>query len=331
MLLEWGRTAMEKIRFGIIGAAGIAHKFCDAVKLVKDAEVIAVASHTPGKAAAFAEKNALPAHYESYEQMLMRADIDAVYVATTHNFHKENMLLALQYKKHILCEKAFVLTKADAEEVFAVAKRQGCFVMEAMWTRFLPNYKQAQEWIRSGRLGQIDLANFIIGFKADPNPLGRMRNPELAGGAMFDIGVYAIEIMTGLIPERLESVQSVITRTETGVDKVDCITLRFENTVASLQCVMTCGVNGEMNIYGTDARIHMAPAHCGESAELLNEAGIVEQFYEKLENGFEYEIQECVDCIRAGKLESEIVPHKDTLLCAEIFDTCFAQNEESKR
>lgn len=319
---------MERtIRFGIIGAGRIARQFCEAASRVDGVEVVAVASRTPGKAMAFAGENSLPASYDSYERMLERDDIDAVYVATTHNFHYENMLLAIEYGKHILCEKAFVLTREQAAEVFRRAEEKGLFCMEAMWSRFLPAVRRAKEWIDAGRLGEIDLANFVIGFKADPDPEGRMRNPKLAGGAMYDIGVYAIEIMTWLIPGQVRDVASMLTNTELGVDKVDAILLRFDNCVANLQAIMTCDVPNELNIYGTQGRIHMDNPHYADRCTLYDERGVAEEYFCRRDNGFEYEIAEFAGCVRAGKLESDVIPHRDTLLCAEIFDRCFSKEK----
>lgn len=314
---------MRPFQFGIIGAGNIANRFCDAVTRVENAKVAAVASHTPNKAKAFAEKNNLERYYDSYEEMLQCDDIDAVYIATTHNFHYENLKLCIAHNKPVICEKCFVLTKAQAEEIFALAKEKGVFVMEAMWSRFLPVINKAKEWIESGRLGQIDLATFTIGFKANEDPESRMYNPKLAGGAMYDIGVYAIEIMTYLINEELQDVKSVITRHPRGnVDKVDAMILQFENCVATLNCIMTAGVQNEMNIYGTDARIYIKDPHFTSECTLIDENGVAEKFYSRLDNGFEHQIREVIRCVTEKKLESDIIPHKDTIQCAEIFDQC---------
>ncbi|WMJ23596.1 Gfo/Idh/MocA family oxidoreductase [Paludicola sp. MB14-C6] len=314
---------MKPFQFGIIGAGNIANRFCDAVTLVEDAKVVAVASNTPNKAKAFAETNNLERYYQSYEEMLKCDDIDAVYIATTHNFHYENLKLCIEHNKPVICEKAFVLTKAQAEEVFSLAKEKGVFVMEAMWSRFLPVINKAKEWIESGKLGEIDLATFIIGFKADNDPQNRMYNPKLAGGAMYDIGVYAIEIMTYLINEELKDVKSVITRHPCGnVDKVDAMILQFENCVATLNCIMTAGVQNELNIYGTNARIYIKDPHYSSECTLIDEKGVAETFYSRLDNGFEHQIKEVISCIKAGKLESSVIPHKDTIQCADIFDQC---------
>lgn len=313
---------MNKFKFGIIGAGHISHKFCDAVTKIEGAEVVAIASKTPDKAKAFAEKESIASYYDSYDAMLERSDIDAVYIATTHNFHFDNAMLCVKHGKPFLCEKCFVRTKDEAETAFSAAKEKQLFSMEAMWSRFLPVVNKAKEWIDSGKLGTVELATYTIGFKSQNNPLNRMYNKELAGGAIFDIGVYAIEIITYLISENLKQVTSIVTSAYTGVDKVDSIVLEFDNCVASLNCVITASVPTELNIYGTDGRIFIEDPHTGGKATLYSESGVAEIFDEPLDNGFTYEIEEVIRCIRGGKLESEIMPHSATIQCAEIFDSC---------
>lgn len=312
--------------FGIIGAADIAKKFCKAVDMVEGAEVVAVASRTPGKAEAFAKENNVPSAYFGYEEMLSRPDIDAVYVATTHNFHKENMLLAIEYGKHILCEKTFTMSKADAEEIFAKAKEKGLFVMEAIWSLFNPVIRTAKEWLASGKLGQVKLGHYIMGFNAGDAVEGRFLNPKLGGGAMFDLGIYIVEILTYLIPQKIVDVQSHIIRGKTGVDTVDCIRLIFEDAVVDTECVLACDVVDHLDIYGTKGRIYIERPHVTAAVDLFDKEGLREKYQRRMENGFEYEIKEVMDCIRAGKLESDIASHAHTLQCAEIFDRCFAQN-----
>lgn len=308
-------------KFGIIGAGNIARKFCEAVKLVDGVEVVAVSSKSSDKAKAFAVANNLDHHYSSYRDMLA-SDIDGVYIATTHNFHYENAMLCLEYNKPFLCEKCFMLTKAQATEVFALAKEKGLLAMEAMWSRFLPVINKAKEWITEGLLGDIDLATFLIGFKADKQPGSRMYEPSLAGGAMFDIGVYAIEIMTYLIDQPLKDLKAVITYADTGVDKVDSMLLQFEKCVASLNCIITASVPNELNIYGTEGRINIKNPHHSSECVLYDANGVSQSFFARLNNGFEYQIADFVEGVRAGRLESAVIPHSATLQCADIFDRC---------
>lgn len=319
----------KEFTFGIIGAAKIAYQFCNAVKMVPGARVAAVASNTSEKAKDFSEKNGLEGWYDPsscqnpYGELLARKDIDAVYIATTHNFHYENMLLALNAGKHVICEKAFTPTRREAEEVFALAREKKLFCMEAMWSRFLPSIQFAKRWVDSGRLGNIEMANYTIGFKCDPDPQGRMRNPELGGGAMLDIGVYAIELTTFLVPQELKEVTSVVKRFDTGVDKLDNITLEFESCVANLQCVISCNTFQEINLFGENGRIHIVNPNYSDTCEVYDENNqLLERFYSRRDNGFEYEIREVIDCVQAGKLESDVISHRDTLQCAGIFDEC---------
>ena len=134
---------MNPVRFAILGAGGIAVKFKNAADLTEGAEVVAVGSKSAERAAAFAEKNHIPRWYDNYETMLEDPEIDAVYIATTHNFHMENIRACIAAGKHILCEKPLVLTEAEAEEAFQLAAEKGVFLMEAMWSRFLPHLRKA--------------------------------------------------------------------------------------------------------------------------------------------------------------------------------------------
>lgn len=317
---------MQKFRFGIMGAGNIASNFCDAVKTMDNAVVTAVASKTPGKPERFAAEHNIARYYDNYEDMLKSDDIDAVYIATTHNFHYENAMEAIKFGKHILCEKCFVLNKADAEAVFAAAKEKNLFCMEATWSRFLPAVNKAKEWIESGAIGDINLVNYTIGFKSDENEQGRMRNKSLAGGAMFDIGVYAIEITTYIVNKKLKDVRSTLSYFENGCDKVDTITLSFEDCIANLNAIITCDVPNEMHIYGTKGRIYIKNPHYADSCELYDQKGLKESFFSRRDNGFEFEINEVIRCVENREIESPVIPHSATIECAGIFDKCFEQN-----
>lgn len=319
---------MNPFRFGIIGAAQIANKFCNAVSYIDHAEVVAVSSKDLERAKIFAEKNHLPAYYDSYDEMLSRDDIDAVYIATTHNFHYENLLDCIRHGKHALCEKCMVLTKEQAETVFTLAKTKNLFVMEAMWSRFLPNIQKVRQWIQEGRIGKMELASASIGFVAEKNPENRLYNPDLAGGALYDVGVYAIEVMSYLINQEIRQVQSTLLYADTGVDSVDNITLVFDGCIANLQSSISNKLPGDAYLYGSDGYIKISGFHVGGDCHLYDpDNKIVQEFHEKPVNGFIYEIEEVINCVRSGKLESDVVPHKDTIRCAEIFDHCLRDME----
>ena len=313
---------MEICRFGIIGAGGIAAHFCNAVKSVEGAKVVAVASSSMARAEDFAARNGIGECYGSYEDMLREADINIVYIATTHNFHMDNIRLCVAYGKHILCEKAMVLTAADAREAFRLAEEKGLFLMEAMWSRFLPQYQKAKEWIDTGRIGPIQSANVVIGFRAPQDPQGRLLNPRLAGGAMYDIGVYAIEPLTYLVGEPVTDVMGCWRpHPVTGVDERCAMILRFPGCDATLQCLLNANVRQYVMVYGGKGYVEIPFVNGGHTVRLFDEnRRLVEEFHEPWENGFVYELEEVVRCIAAGRTRSDIMPPEATIECAEVYD-----------
>lgn len=313
---------MNIFRFGILGAGNIAYYFCRGVSLVDGVRVAAVASKSLERARAFADKNGIPDAYGSYDELLRREDIDAVYIATTHNFHMELIRLALNAGKHVLCEKAMVLTEADAREAFALAKEKGKFLMEAMWSRFLPQYQKARQWIAEGRIGSLQSAACSIGFRGDPDPRGRILNPKLAGGAMYDIGVYAIEPLTYLIGEPVEEVMGLWRPHKgTGVDERVTAILRFPSCDAVIQATISAAPREYYYITGDKGFIELPFVTFGDRVRLYDEnRNLVEEVVEPWENGFVYEIQEVIRCVREGKTYSETMPPEATIECAQIFD-----------
>lgn len=314
---------MSVLRFGIMGAGRIAGHFVRAVRLTDSAEVVAVASKSIGKAENFAKENSV-ADFCSYEKLLARDDIDAVYVATTHNFHYENIKACLESGKHVLCEKAMVLTEKDARELFDLAKSKGLFLMEAMWTRFLPSMQKARSWIREGRIGKIQGVSGVIGFKGNDDIQSRLLNPALAGGALYDIGVYVTEIASFLVGERIVDVCGKVRRdSRTGVDSKVSFVVEFETVDACLQCFMTTNAKEYMIINGDSGCVEIPTSHVNNECFLYDEKrNLVEHFKQEFPdgNGFVYEIEETVNCIRNGKTESEIMPASATIECARVFD-----------
>ncbi|MHC1693764.1 MAG: Gfo/Idh/MocA family protein [Eubacteriales bacterium] len=314
---------MKPFRFGIIGAGRIAVRFCDAVNRLENVEVTAVSSKDAERARDFAEKNGVPSFYGSYEQMLSREDIDAVYIATTHNFHHENILSCIEHGKHVLCEKCMVLTKAQAEDVFSRARQKGIFVMEAMWSRFLPSVQKVLEWVKDGRVGEIGLVSSCLGFVADKNTASRYNDPALAGGALYDMCVYAIEVVSYLVGKEISGVKSSMLYSDRGVDMVNNVTLEFEGCIANLQCSFLHSLSGETVLYGKKGCIKLPSFFSGTECYMYDNGGqLIESFSAEVDNGFTYEIEETVRCVRTGKLESEVMPHRDTIRCAEIFEIC---------
>ncbi len=311
------------IRWGIIGCGRIARKFARCMKDVKGAELIAVASATPGKAQAFAGEYGVDSAYEGYSRLVERDDIDAIYVATTHNFHYENTKLALEHDKAVLCEKSLTVAAWEAVELVTLARERKVFLMEAMWTRFLPAIVQVREWLDSGAIGELRQIRADFGFNAPFNPEGRMYNKALAGGALLDAGIYPISFssMVAGSPTEVEAISQIGT---TGVDEQSFCLFRYKNgAVASLSAAVRAHVDVEARIIGTEGKITVPQFLKATSAELhrYEEKETIQRSFPYPDGqGFEFETQEVVDCMKEGKLESEVMPLDESVSIMRTMD-----------
>lgn len=316
---------MREFKFGIMGAGNIANKFADAARRVDGVTVTAVASKEETRAKAFAEKNSIPSYYVGYENMLSNADIDAVYIATTNNFHYSDCIMAINHGIPVLCEKPLMMSQKEAEEVFALAKEKNVFVMEGMWSRFIPCVQKAHEWIEQGRIGVIQVASYLGGINA-PND-HRIYVPELGGGAIWDLLVYPFEIVTYLVNQNLVDYKYSIRWMNKDIDETDSMILNFEQCDATIQVSLHTRIPSPSGFYGTEGFITMEKTHMTSKVQLFNEQfELIDSFNSPIENGFEYEIMEVRDCVLANKIESQVMPWKDTLLCAEVFEKCVRGN-----
>lgn len=313
---------MGQFTFGIMGAAKIANKFCDAVKQIEGCSVIAVASKSMERAKDFCDKNKIPAAYDSYEQMLEEAKPDAVYIAVTSDAHFELTMLCLSKRVPVLCEKAMFLSSAQAQEAFDLAKREGIFVMEAMWSRFLPAVQKAKQWYAEGRVGKAACVDSAIGFVAEKNNENRYYSKALGGGAAFDLTVYAYEIPVFVIGRPVDHVQAAAVFSESGVDVTDCVIFRMGEVLGTLRTSFAATLDQQMSIYGDMGRIVLPNPHFASEAFCYDKDGNLTEHFkdEETTNGFVYEIKETIRCVQEGKTESEIVPFETTLDCARLFD-----------
>ena len=310
------------MKFVILGAGKIAAKFCAAVRLVNGCELAAVASKSAERAQHFAEQNQVPHFYGDYEEMLRKEAPDCAYISVTNNDHFRLTMLCLKYRVPVLCEKAMFQNSSEAETAFAEAKRQNIFVMEAMWSRFLPAILKAKEWLREGIIGKPEFIQASIGFVAPESPDKRYYSPSLGGGAAKDITVYAYEITRYLIEEPIRNISVSVKRSETGVDIHNLISLEFETSLASLMTSFAANLNDELAVYGKNGKVVIPRPHVASECFLYSKSGeVLEHFQDKATvNGFVYEIEEVKRCIEAGRVESDIVPHQLTMDCAKLFD-----------
>lgn len=312
---------MEKFRFAIMGAGGIAVTFCDAVKRLEGCEVAAVASKSLDRAKKFAEKNGVKSAYGSYEEMLAAEKPDCVYIAVLPNDHYRLTMLCLEQGVPVLCEKAMFMSGREAESAFAKAKEKNVFVMEAMWARFLPPMQKAKRWLEEGRIGKVVLCDTTIGFLAQKGSENRYHNPALGAGAAHDITVYCYELTRYLFPQPIISRHAVAWWEDTGTDLTDHIILRYADMTATMTASLGAALDERMIIYGEEGRIVIPHPHYSNEAFLYDvQGGLLEHFQDDTPNGFIFEIQETMDCIRSGKTQSRMVPWADTLECSHMYD-----------
>lgn len=309
------------LKFGILGAGNIAHKFMDAVRNTDGAEVTAVASKSAERAEKWAREENLSLWYGDYDAMLADNQIDAVYIATLVNSHYDDVVRCLRAGKHVICEKPIVQTYEQAKDVIKLSEEKKLFLMEGMWTRFLPKSLKVKEWIESGRIGKLKMMQANIGWKADKIYNKRLFFKEFGGGSLYDLGIYPLELLPYYANEKITQIQILKADYITGVEDLLSINISLESCFANIQCSFTTKLPEDGYLYGSDGYIHIPKIHFGNQAFLYDaEDKLVDTFQEGKENGFCYEVEEVVSCIGKGKIESTVCPHSMILETARIFD-----------
>lgn len=316
---------MSTFRFAIMGAGDISRKFRDAARRIPDCEVIAVSSKSLERAKAFAERENIPAAYGSYREMLEREQIDCVYIGADTGSHFELTMLCLDYKVPVLCEKAMFCSVAEAEKAISYAKEQGVFIMEAMWSYFLPAIKKAKQWVDEKRVGRIYASDAVIGFKAPSHPGNRYFNTELGGGVAYDLTVYTYDLTTFMLGHDYLDCEVSALWHESGVDTVNHAVLRYDDCLSSMTTSIIGPLEERLILYGEEGKIVVPSSHFASRAYLYGKNGeLIEEFNDEItENGFLYEVQEAVNCVKDGKLESDVVPLSVTLDSTKFYEKIF--------
>lgn len=318
---------MFQFRYAIMGAASISNKFADAVSHIDGACVCAIAARDLSRAQDFAARHGIPAAYGDYEEMLIKEKPDGVYIGVVTSKHFELTMLCLKHKIPVICEKAMFVNSAEARECFEYAKSQNTFCMEAMWSRFLPAINKAKSWIDEGRIGKVGFVSANIGWVCPVDADNRFYSKALGGGASYDLLVYSYELSTYLVDDEIIDEKLSVVWTDTGVDASEQVTLTFKNgAIASLAASITSLLEEKIVVCGDKGMIEIPKAHFAEEAHLYNTSRqLVESFKDIVTpNGFVYEARELIDCVNAGKLESDVIPHKVTLDACELYDRIWA-------
>lgn len=316
------------MRWGIIGTGKIANHFARGLAAVPGAELVAVGSRTQASADAFGKTYGVTARYPTYQELAEDPNVDVVYVSTPHPDHVASTLLCLNAGKAVLCEKPFAINAAEARQMVETARKNGLFLMEAMWTRFRPAMVKVRELIESGAIGEIRYVGASIGWKAEFDPLFRLYNPDLGGGALLDAGVYPVSFASMLLgtPNVVTGAASLGV---TGVDEQAAIALGYPSgAVASLGVTIQAIPISVGLILGTLGRIEVDHDwHKPEGLTFTPYGGKPQRFdYPQTEgNGYQYEAIEVGRCLRAGLLESPIMPLDESISIMETLDALRAQ------
>jgi dihydrodiol dehydrogenase / D-xylose 1-dehydrogenase (NADP) len=314
-----------KTRWGIIATGWVSDKFAGALKLVPEAERVAVGSRSQKAADAFGEKHDIPKRHASYEALVSDPDVDVVYVGTPHNFHCENTLKALEAGKHVLCEKPLAVNAREATEMIAVARKKRLFLMEAMWTRFVPAWADIKARLDAGEFGEIASLQANFGLRRDYDPKHRLFNPDLAGGALLDLGIYPVSLASWLLGKP-DTVSSWAKMADTGVDQRAAMTFTYGGgRFAQLSTASDVWSSVEAEIVTEKAIIRAHRLFIEARSYEVFDFDRTEVVRKPFENGFQFEAEHAMDCIREGRTESEVMPLDESL---EIVRTMDALREE---
>ena len=312
-------------RWGIIGTGNIAGKLAEAATLVPDAELLAVGSRAQASADAFGEKHSIPRRYASYEDLVGDPDVDVIYVATPHNYHDANTLLALEAGKHVLCEKPLAVNAGEAAEMIEAARKKRLFLMEAMWTRFLPVWVEVKARLDSGEFGAIRSLQADFGIEEAYDPKSRLYDPDLAGGALLDLGVYPVSLASWLLGKP-RAMSSWAELAPSGVDQRAAMTFTYEggrfaqmNTASDVWSMVDATIVTEKKIIRVGRLFIDARSY--EVVD-FDKTEIVRKPYE---NGFEFEVRHTMDCISAGRTESEVMSLDESLEIMRTMDALRAE------
>jgi predicted dehydrogenase len=328
----------RQFQWALIGPGRIAQRFAQALQAMPDARLHAICTRDATPAQAFAARWARPgaaaaAVFTDLPTMLAEDDIDAVYIATPHALHADAVAACLHAGKAVLCEKPLVPHLAAAQPLISLSQTRGVFLMEALWTRFLPAYTQVAQWLQAQAIGELRAVQSSFCFAADFDAHSRLFNPALAGGALLDIGIYNLSmtrwvlqhawgLAAGEAPHVLR-VDAQGSLAPTGVDQRVAATLWFErDVVAQMVCAFDTQADNSLRIFGQQGHIVLPQRFWEATQAELHHHGqaplIVATPFRT--NGFEGEIEETMRCVRAGLCQSPLMPHTDTLATLACMD-----------
>ena len=317
----------KKMRWGILGTGSIAKSFARGLQDTPNAYLTAVGSRTQESADMFGELFSVPVRCPSYQDLAELTEIDAIYISTPHPFHKDNAIMCLEAGKPVLCEKPFAINSLEAEIMVRTARDNGVFLMEAMWSRYLPVMQQVRKWLDQGAIGEVRWVSADFGFRANMDPQSRLFNPELGGGALLDVGIYVTSFASFVLGPHPDKIHALAKLGDTGVDEQNTLLLGYDNgSMAVLTSAVRTATPQEARIVGTEGTISIeSPFYKAEKA-ILTAGDHVEEIELIISgNGYNYEAEEVGNCLNRGLLESSTMPLDETIAIMRVLDDARAQ------
>ncbi len=309
------------LRVGIVGTGWIAEKAAITLQGLALCQAYAVGSRTQEKAAAFAARWNIPKAYGSYDELIADPDVDLVYVGTPHSHHYDVTRQALMAGKPCLVEKAFMANYWQAEAVVQLARQRQVFLAEAIWTRYQPVVAMVRQLISSGRIGQPRLVTATLGYSMGNKP--RIMCPDLCGGALLDLGVYALNFVRMFFPAPITSIDGHCVKSSTGIDLTNAITLTLaDGVLANLQSSAACVGDNIGVIAGTEGNLIIDNIN---NPQRITLNGPDRTYVETLQvpqqiTGYEYQFLSCRQALLDGLIEPPEMPHEETLYIMQLMD-----------
>ena len=310
-----------KLNVVILGTGYMAGLMAETIRGTGAARICAVGSRNYERAREFAKEYGLKKYYGSYEEAADDPEADLVYIATPHTVHYENVKMALEKGKNVLCEKPFALNAAQAEELFALAREKKLFCQEAMWIRFLPFYEQILNVLRKGTIGEPVMLTANLGYNV--GRMSRMVEPELGGGALLDTGVCLLNLSSMIFGDDIIRINSHCTYTDRGLDAQETVTLRYrDGKMAELTSSMTGISDRRAVICGTEGYIVIDNVSNFEGLDVYDSSynRVVTYKRQKQKTGYEYELEACARAIHKGDLECSQMPQSQTMSIMHMLD-----------
>lgn len=324
---------IEPLRWGLIGTGRIAETFAADLRLTDSGRVTAVGSRQMDSANRFADRFEIANRHASYEALVADPDVDVVYVATPHPLHHSGALLALRAGKSVLVEKPFAMNAGEAEELVATARAGGLFLMEAMWTRFLPHIAEIRRLLAEGALGEIVIVTADHGQWFPKDRDSRLFAPELGGGALLDLGVYPVSFAS-MVLGKPDRIVALVDPTFTGVDGQTSMLFGYSSGAqAALTCTLSAKSPTRAAIVGTDARIEVdGDFYAPTSFTVISRMGEPTRFDTPHKGrGLWYQADEVARCLHEELLESPLMPLDESVSIMQTMDAVLTQSDAKRK